>query len=99
MRIEVRQEDIEKGKPKNAWACPISLALFRETNWKWIVQGRHCSIVADLHPNYVQLPPSAQSFIDRFDATSSGETFAFDLPCEAILGRAELWLKLRGMRK
>lgn len=37
MKINVTEEDIEKGKRYCGWMCPVANAMFRTTGWKWQV--------------------------------------------------------------
>ena len=77
MRIEVTQEDIEKGEPCDVCACPIALAIQRKL-------GRGgCEInfsTIDLGPGQVVATPySARQFIRAFDDHLPVKPFSFEL--------------------
>lgn len=91
MKIQVRTEDIEKGKPSDCWMCPIAHALFRQTGWKWIVGTEKCWLLAHYadERDVLELPENARRFIIGFDRYHVGASFAFDLDCEALIERAK----------
>jgi len=41
--VAVTQSDIDNGIRSDCWKCPIALALWRVTGWKWIVGGYSAS--------------------------------------------------------
>ncbi len=95
MKIQVTQEDIDRGEPAEAKCCPIALALSRTLNgvsvWvekEYIVVNPDCHYIAERVPTErnraVTLPPEAQYFIAEFDDNGPDDVgpFEFDLPIE-----------------
>ena len=87
MLIEVTKEDIEKGKPQNAVACPIAIALERQTGHKWSVGVRYCTRLAAWTWNDLLLPPAAVRFVRAFDLGCDVAPFAFEVPAIGGSGR------------
>lgn len=83
MRVYVTQEDIDKGKPKDMYQCPIALAVRR------LVPDRASSVTDELciprrnlPPRYVEpycedLPSEASEFISHFDADADPDADEF----------------------
>ena len=79
-RIEVfvTAQDIEEGRRRNTWSCPLCLALRRATGVKWVVEESTAYPIT--HRNaFIPLPPEAVTFISEFDATGTGKPFSFEL--------------------
>lgn len=83
MIIKVTQEDIDNGKKKSCYECPIALAIQRVS-----VKHLRCDVMnqqvyaveKDLRPVWIRiLPPEAQLFIIDFDAGKSVKPFQFEL--------------------
>ena len=85
MRITVTQEDIDDGRPQDAFRCPIALATKRDTA---ILSGNAAVSVTHhdlcLHRNggrtlwRALMPPDATAFTDDFDAGHSVMPFSFE---------------------
>lgn len=82
IHIEVTQDDINRGIPKNACRCPIALAVRRTTGVECAV--RPCG--SYLHQNgsgidvvSFALPDIASRFIKMFDEYGSVQPFSFDI--------------------
>jgi hypothetical protein len=80
MKINVTQEDIDLGKPRCPWDCPIARAVQRQTRdeayrvlpglvYKW-----------DDNSQAEMLPPEACEFIQQFDGNgkASVKPFSFE---------------------
>ena len=90
MRIDVTQEDIERGQRRVASACPIALATAR-TLWpdgkgdRFVRVGvgfiSMYSSPSEIHRplGVAKIPQEARDFIDRFDADKDVEPFGFDV--------------------
>mgnify|MGYP003556362465 CR=1 FL=1 len=77
MKIQVTQEDIDKGIKQNICNCPIALSLKR--NFPRAKVG--CSITLNGTWNdAIDTPVEASCFIDKFDNDLPVEPFEFDLP-------------------
>ena len=77
VRVEVTQEDIEKGKRKAGWACPIARAIKRR-----VPQSRRRDVFVEhalweVGYHVRPLPRTAQRFVKRFDAGEPVKPFAF----------------------
>lgn len=76
MKIEVTQEDIQKGECDSGFYCPIALAMNRvlgDSNshvGKWVVTRGITSML---------LPSEAITFIQAFDAKQPVEPFTFEM--------------------
>jgi len=82
MKIEVKQEHIDKGDRTSPCSCPVALALkeaglpdpgVTETQIRLDVMNSWRS---------VQIPDEAAAFVRAFDAGESVQPFTFDLPLE-----------------
>ena len=79
MTIEVTQNDIDNGKRRDCYRCPIAHAINR-------AMGTH--LAADVQETVVELPgreeaclpDQAISFIEDFDAKIAVQPFTFELP-------------------
>lgn len=78
MTIKVTQEDIDKGKPKDTWNCPIARALFRATGWKWVVRANDYYRLAPARL-YAELPECARQFVSDFDEYRVVRPFEFEI--------------------
>ena len=78
MKIQVTQENIDRGIRRNCGFCPIANALFDATGEWWMVDGNH----AHLRRRMIELPTIATDFIDDFDSGAPVEPVEFDLPIE-----------------
>lgn len=83
--IDVTQEDIDAGLPKDPCQCPIALALYRaldKTVNKYLFEVTNMSIRhIDEWGNVTQawLPMSAFNFINRFDEGKEVKPFTFEI--------------------
>ena len=78
MKITVTKKDIQNGRRENPWFCPIARAIKRQCK----LTGSRVSIGArSAAVDYVNLdiPKSAQKFIDNFDNKKSVKPFSFYL--------------------
>lgn len=77
MRIDVTQEDIDKGVKKCHCTCPIALALKRQTRVAYEVSDDCVVAVTDRFAH--GLPEHASSFIRAFDMGLIVAPFSFEL--------------------
>lgn len=77
MKIQVTQEDIDKGERGKACRCPVALAVKRETKTLAIVD-RDC-IYCELGYKRFANPLNVTKFIDDFDKALPVEPFEFEL--------------------
>ena len=77
MRIEVTQEDIDKGVKENCVKCPVALSLRRLFPGEWEVDVGDDAIYAG--GNWYTPPDEAQEFIAKFDAGEPVAPFSFDV--------------------
>lgn len=78
VRIEVTAEDIAKGNPGDACACPVALALQRVLgDAQCSTDGLECYVGGQRE--LVNAPPSVREFVDRFDKQADVEPFAFEI--------------------
>lgn len=86
MRIEVTQEDIDRGKRGNSCECPVARAVKRAIGDGGVfVQHEHIST----RTHYFRAPREVRNFITAFDYPIPGFTilpFAFDIPYEKVNG-------------
>lgn len=75
-RVEVTQDDIDRGVPDRRCDCPIALALHRLTGKHWNV-FQNCVRFNSLT---IALPMEARFFIRCFDRKEQVDPFAFELP-------------------
>lgn len=78
LTIEVTEQDIEEGRRRCNWTCPICLALWRITGTKWVVDNDTCFPITRRN-EFIPLPPEAVAFAREFDATGCGKPFSFPL--------------------
>ena len=79
IRVEVTAEDIAKGHPCEAHACPIALAAQRagvDGASFWPASGRLCYGPASARDR-VQLDETCRQFANNFDKKLPVEPFAF----------------------
>lgn len=81
MRIQVTQEDIDKGCKGKFYACPVARALERDTGMEWGV-GTTLACTTDkktgLIDRKIQLPETVSRFIRNFDFGDKVEPLAFE---------------------
>lgn len=82
MRIEVTQQDINEGDHVNCYACPVALALLRQTRVRWGVAGSFATASDNRGAYHVRLPKEVQLFVRRFDGYDSVVPFAFEFDWE-----------------
>jgi hypothetical protein len=81
MTIQVTQEDIEGGVPRDGCLCPIARSIKRALKTGLVeVDTDRVQLYADAR---VPLPDKAQVFISLFDDDRPVEPFEFELPIEA----------------
>jgi hypothetical protein len=78
LTVQVTEKDIEDGQCRDTWNCPVCLALFRSTGFKFVVEQTTCFPLVDRNA-FIPLPPEAIKFIRAFDATGRGKPFEFQL--------------------
>jgi len=65
VKVTVTESDIDNGIRGDCWKCPVALAMWRATGWKWAVGETR------MHPIgrafFAQMPDLAQRFIGYFD--------------------------------
>lgn len=82
LEVDVTQQDIDSGKPRSCYECPISLALRRITGKRWKVS---CHSAESMDEERFYLPLEARRFVDRFDtddAYQKPEPFFFIVDSE-----------------
>jgi hypothetical protein len=83
MRIEVKQEHIDKGIRAKCTTCPVALAIHEATS------GELGTVYVDVTTVFVgsmtsiPLPIVAIEWIAEFDYQGTGEPFSFELDLEA----------------
>lgn len=88
MRVDVTQDDIDRGRPRVACACPIAKAVERCCGYEYVLVGHRD--VRGYRPGDVRrivipatpLPSEAAAFVRDFDAGRSVSPFSFDLEVE-----------------
>ena len=78
MKIIVTKEDIQNGRRENPYLCPIARAIKRQCKYT----GRRVSVgcrVATVNYRTLDIPKSAQKFIDDFDNKKPVKPFSFNL--------------------
>ena len=78
IEVFVTAQDINQGRRRNTWTCPLCLALRRATGVNWVVEESTAYPVTDRNA-FIPLPPEAVTFISEFDATGVGKPFRFEL--------------------
>ncbi len=76
--VEVTAEDIDLGKRRDNWSCPICRALWRATGEKWVVEESTCYPITRRNA-FIPLPPEAVAWLRKFDSTGFGWPFSFQL--------------------
>lgn len=80
MKIEVTQEDIERGKRCDGLICPISQAVKRATgNTVCVSQNYFFLLSRASSMDDFKLPQPAIDFIAAFDAGQPVEPFSFEV--------------------
>lgn len=89
MRIEVTQEDIVKGIPRNGESCPIARAASRQTKFRVYVSGKMAEFYdpSTGHSTWFFLPRPARSFVRSFDEEDKVEPLTFDVKWRAPFRR------------
>ncbi len=84
MRIEVTQNDIDRGRPRCNYGCPVALALRRtlgsQRAWK-VTEQR----IENPDGGRIVAPSEVRQFVIFFDHGACVAPFAFELP-DAFLG-------------
>ncbi len=84
MRVEVTQEDIDRGQRRSEAWCPIARALDRTGPGYWFVTGDG----AEYHDGlgvilgWYALPREARVFVSRFDHGRAVKPFSFNFDAE-----------------
>jgi hypothetical protein len=81
MKIEVTQQDIDKGLSNNCFLCPIAHAVKRKMNTDCIlVYCDRISVMSTIFSSYFyKLPKKAQTFIKQFDDGKPVKPFTFEI--------------------
>jgi len=80
MQITVTMQDILDGQMQACYACPIALAVARQTGTQWRILNYSAT-----HPDKpvrVTLPEEAATFIAAFDSVLPVDPFTFEFPIE-----------------
>jgi hypothetical protein len=79
--VNVTQEDILRGRPRDRFGCPIAKALLRRKDVAWAAVGFSFVQVTflDREPMMLELPDRAQDFIGEFDLTRRVTPIRFSL--------------------
>lgn len=78
MKFTVTQDHIDRGQPKIAKSCPITLAVQEQNPWKTPnVSTRHNFLQIGI--DCYELPNEAKDFIRRFDGGYTVKPFSFHL--------------------
>lgn len=91
MRIDVTQEDINKGGI-SAFRCPIARACQRATRMRAYVICEEVVIyrdTRDLSGRRFRLPPKACEFYHAFDNEEHVEPFSFDLVAPVVESKTQ----------
>jgi hypothetical protein len=81
VKIEVTEEDIEKGKQSDGTSCPVALAMMRATGSTYVyVDYIESRIAGEL----IYTPKKAEEFMRDFDSDSEIRPgpFAFEIELE-----------------
>ena len=84
MRIEVTQEDIERGIRASGNGCMLALAIARATGQPTCVAGGKCELGEVWPLTEIQLPPIANKAYRDFDQCLPVFPFTFDLDYEPL---------------
>ena len=83
MKIEITQNDIDTGNPRQSLMCPISIATKRARGIltdRVIVGTRHIAVFHNHRSKEIySLPPEAQAFIRAFDEGETVEPITFEV--------------------
>lgn len=75
MKIQVTQQDIDNGLPKDSRACALALALKRhDPRFISCLMFNACTV-----RGIIKLPEKASNFVSRFDCGLSVQPFEFEL--------------------
>lgn len=86
IKIDVTQEDIDKGEQGTPNACPIALACVRAGYTNPDVDGLCISITApDGGRVHAVTPKVATLFVEYFDGGLEVEPFSFEIDADEIL--------------
>jgi hypothetical protein len=83
LSITVTPADLRAGVPKDAFRCPLALALNREHGPQW----RVTYTLADRDGTFYLLPAAATSFISRYDDGRTVEPAEFTLTPDSVTAR------------
>lgn len=86
MKIQVTQDDIDRGVRGNVCFCPVALAVKRATSETVYVSGMRIRIIKKANGKALEAPtPSEVScFIAAFDHYATVEPFEFDLELQPL---------------
>lgn len=85
LKIDVKQENIDKGDPVSPEYCPIALAMhdlgmdLGYRFWALHVDGDEVYFTYRGEKYRLDLPPAARDFVESFDAEEHVEPFSFEL--------------------
>ena len=82
MRINVTQRDIDYGKRGNAYSCPVSRAIKRNSKVRAVTVGITTARIYPLHEVQSKvffLPRFVTQFITEFDAERDVKPFTFKI--------------------
>lgn len=83
IEVDVKKEDIEKGRPNDSGRCPIALALGRMYECPCVVGESAWITNEDGERMRLELPNKAVAFVDRFDFGKKVKPFSFRATVEA----------------
>ena len=78
MLIKVTQEHIDSGVRGDCSKCPIALAISEQVNNR-VGVSKGGIIIPYLYETFLETPPLAREFIEKFDAGKEVEPFVFNL--------------------
>jgi len=78
MKITVTQEDINLGKRRDGWHCPIALACQRIYQKSFMIDFRSAYNNKEMTFKVFDLPQEAQEFVKRFDNRDEVQPFTFE---------------------
>lgn len=79
IKVEVTQQDIDRGCPSNAYFCPIAQSFRRRGIDEVEVDGALIIWTEDGIQRSCEMPPVAGEFIRKFDRYQEVQPFTFNL--------------------
>ena len=80
LTVNVTQDHIDKGARKEAYDCPVSLALGEaDPGSDWCVSTRHIMRETGTHVGFIDPPATVSKFVRRFDNGDPVQPFSFEI--------------------